>query len=113
MGFNFRAAVRPALVAVVLVTSAAAQSSRSLTLEAIYDPGQRVDWSGDAASEITWLDDNTYLTTRAVRRGREWIKVEAQSGRATDLFDADRMVKALRSLPGVSSDQARLRAGSG
>ena len=113
MRSNFRALLRPALVALTLVTSATAQSSRSLTLEAIYDPAQRADWNGEASADITWLDENTYATARRGRRGREWINVDAASGRTSQLFDAERMAKAFGSLPGISADQARLISEAG
>ena len=108
-----RAASSLLLVGLMLSTGATAQSARTLTLEAIYDPARRVDFSGAPSPEITWLDDNTYLTTRRGGRGAEWVKVEAASGRTSDLFDAGQMANALATIPGVSSDQARQLSQSG
>src|SRR5262245_66309905 len=104
-----RAASALLLVGLMLSTGAIAQSARTLTLDAIYDPARRVDFSGAPSPEITWLDDNTYLTTRRGGRGAEWVKVDAASGRTSELFDAGQMTKALSSLPGVSSEQDRKR----
>jgi dipeptidyl-peptidase 4 len=117
MSAHFRsAAVASALIAVLAVVVAAqapqpAQGrvdGRMLTVDAIYNPSDRVDFSGAPATGMTWIDDTTYVVSR---RG-EWSKVDAISGRTTSLFDANRMESALAALPGIGRDDAARAARS-
>ena len=101
---------RVAATAIVTTAIAAALSAqapqRQLTVDAIYHPERRVDFSGVPAPDLTWLDDATYVTTRRGARGVEWIRVTADSGAATPLFDPAQMETALASVQGVSRDEA-------
>src|SRR5688572_28545488 len=83
-----------------------AQAPPRLTVDAIYHPERRVDFSGLPAPETVWIDDATFLTTRRVARGVEWNKVTADSGASTPLFDPTQMEMALAALPGISRDEA-------
>jgi dipeptidyl-peptidase-4 len=87
-------------------TALLAQAPRQLTVDAIYHPERRVDFSGVPAPSITWLDDATYVTTRRAARGVEWIRVTADSGAATPLFDPAQMETALAAVQGVLRDEA-------
>lgn len=104
MSAHFRVLACALAVATSGVLALAQQPStgRALSVDAIFNPSQRVDFSGAPSTNITWLDGSTYITPR---RG-EWLKVEATSGRTTPLFDAVRMESALAALPGVSRDDA-------
>lgn len=77
-----------------------------LTIDAIYDPGMRVDFSGSPPTDIMWLDTDHYLVSRRTGGAYEWLKVEAASGRSTPLFDGVRMESALAALPGVTRAEA-------
>ena len=111
----------PWLVRIALTTAGVAaltavlvgQAPGSLTLESIYDPARRVDFSGTPPPDVTWLDANTYLLPRRVGRGTEWLKVDADSGRSFPFFDAGRMEQAIANLPGVTREEARLLSSSG
>lgn len=98
--------VRAGFLAVALAASASVLSAqgqqRSLSVEVIYDPARRVDFSGVPPLEVTWLDANTYL----VERGEGWTKVDTVSGQASRHFDPAAMEKALAALPGVTPDDA-------
>lgn len=83
---------------------------RALTIDAIYDPDRRVDFSGAPATTLRWIDEATYLQTRRVGGGVEWLTVDAASGRASMLFDPSRMEAALAVMPGVSRTDASERA---
>lgn len=96
----------PAVVALTLPLSG--QSARSLTLNAIYDPAARLDFTGAPPPDITWIDGRTYAVGQRGGRGVEWQKVDAASGRASALFDADRVESALGAQPGVTREEARL-----
>ena len=90
-----------------IVAALSAQTpQRQLTVDAIYHPERRVDFSGVPGPDITWLDDATYVTTRRGGRGVEWIRVTADSGAAAPLFDPAQMESALASVQGVSPDEA-------
>jgi len=92
----------------------AAQAQRALSVDLIFNPSQRVEFSGTPATNISWIDNATYLTTRRVDRGVEWMRVDAATGRATPLFDASRMESALAALPGLSrADAAQAARSSG
>jgi dipeptidyl-peptidase-4 len=104
MARKILALVSGAVIAVSM--SLGAQAQRTLTIDLIYDPQARINFSGTPAPPITWLDANSYRTTRRGERGVEWVKVDAVSGRATPLFDLFRMENAFAALPGVSRDEA-------
>src|SRR5918993_608900 len=94
-------------VAVALAVPSAAQDPpRALTIDAIYDPERRLDFSGTPATNLRWVDEANYLQTRRVGRGVEWLKVDAVSGRTSTLFDAARMEDALAALPGMTREKA-------
>jgi dipeptidyl-peptidase-4 len=86
---------------------------RQLTVDAIYHPERRVDFSGAPATDITWLDAATYLTPQRGGGGVQWMRVDAASGQGTPLFDAGRMEDALAALPGVARADAARAARSG
>jgi len=89
------------------------QSARTLTLEAIYDPASRVNFSGVPLPDVEWLDDNRYIVAQRTARGAEWVKVDAASGKATPLFDTDRLEAAIAAVPNAGRAEARLLARAG
>ena len=98
---------------VVVATTAAQAPLRTLTIDAIYDPDQRVDFNGAPPTNLRWIDENSYLQMRRVPRpgsGVEWITVDAATGRTSALFDAGRMEASLAAVPGMSRDAAADRA---
>jgi dipeptidyl-peptidase-4 len=108
---------RPLVLVAALAASAVAPAAqapqRLLTVDAIYHPERRVDFSGVPAPEITWLDETTYVTSRREGPGVQWMRVEAASGRSSPLFDVARMEAALAALPGVAREDASRAARSG
>ena len=105
---------QPFCASAVLVLSVAlsAQVPRRLTIQAIYDPDQRVDFSGAPPTNLRWIDDDSYLQTRRTNGSVEWLKVDAVSGRSSPLFDAARMEAAFAGA-GVTKDEAAGVARSG
>ena len=81
-----------------------------LTIDAIYGPDGRVDFTGAPATNLRWIDDSSYLQTRRAGRTVEWLVVDAVSGRTSELFDPSRMEAALAAMPGVAPDDASARA---
>jgi dipeptidyl-peptidase 4 len=94
-------------VLAALPTLDAQVGSRRLTVDDIYSPTRRINFSGTPETDITWIDPATYLSRRRTAGGTEWLKVDALSGRISALFDAGAMETALTSLPGVSREEAR------
>ena len=101
------------LAAALAVTLHAQAPRRALTVETIFDPVTRVNFSGSPATTVEWLDADTYLTTRRTAVGVEWLKVDAVSGRSTPLFDSARMATAIAALPGLTpADAERISVSS-
>jgi len=96
----------------LLLAPAMMAQQKLLTLDDIYDPDRRVNFSGTPAPDINWIDGSHYATERGGRTGVDWVKVDAASGAEAPLFDAARMESALAKLPGVSGDEARRAAHS-
>lgn len=84
---------------------------RTLTLDDLYDPAKRIDFSGGAPAGLEWVSETEYLWPRPVAGGGgvDWMKVTAATGEAVPLFDAARMRAAFDLLPGLgAADVARL-----
>ena len=113
MAAPFRRLACLCLAVAALAPATAAQAPGELTIDAIYHPEQRVDFSGAPATNLRWIDENRYLQMRRAGRGVEWIAVDAASGQTSPLFDASRMEEALAELPGVSRERAADTARSG
>ena len=95
MTARFRLAASISFGAVAFSAVLTAQAPRqALTLDAIYDPQARVDFSGAPATNLTWLDAESYLQPRRNERGQEWLRVDAVSGRTTLLVDASRLPRS-------------------
>src|SRR5688572_23781709 len=109
MMFSRLLAMSGVVVCLLLLPPAAVLAqNKALTIDAIYDPAARVDFSGSPPAGLTWLDAGHYLWPRSADggRGRDWLRVEAATGRAEALFDASRMEAALASIEGVARNQA-------
>lgn len=98
---------------VLLTVAGGAQGQRVLTLDAIYGPEGRVDFSGAPQTGISWLDDASYLVTRRVPRGLQWLRTDAATGAVSPFLDQDGMESALAALPDVTGTQATVAAWSG
>jgi dipeptidyl-peptidase-4 len=106
-----------ALALVCWPAAARAQQQRELTIEDIFDPAKRINFSGSPPSNLVWTSDGEhYLQSKGgggfVGRGVEsfttpLVKVNARTGEAVPFFDASKMEAALSKLPGVSAGDAR------
>ena len=96
------------LLSFVQVGTATAQQ-KLLSLDDLYDPDTRIDFSGTPASELTWISDTHYLQSRrnAGDQGAELAKVEATTGATEPLFDVAQMEAAIAALPGITLEEAR------
>src|SRR5439155_21099624 len=90
----------------VLVAAAASAQQKLLTLDDIYDPEKKVDFSGRPPTGLKWIDASHYVWRRGAGEA-DWMKVDATTGSSQPLFDAAKMEAALAKLPGVSPNEAR------
>ena len=102
---------RAALLALLACAPAAAQE-KPLSLDALYDPASRVDFTGTAPRTLAWLGEDRLHWAKTDPRTRltEHIVIDARSGARTPLFSADALEAALALLPGVTAADARERA---
>src|SRR5688500_8359563 len=97
------------LALLVLCPAAAVAQQKALTIEDIYDPVKRVNFSGSAPSGLVWLNDGEhYLQARREGGAVTLLKVNARTGESAPFFDAARMEAALAKVPGVTAREARL-----
>lgn len=94
------------------MADATAQTPARLSIDAIYDPADRVDFTGAPPTDLAWLDATTYLWARRGERGVDWLKVDAATGAESPLFSTDALAAALAALPGVDAAEARTAARS-
>lgn len=82
----------------LLTATAGAQTPR-LTIDAIFDPATRVRFAGAPPAGQQWTDEARYLEVRTVEGQRDWLLVEAETGRTSPLVDRPRLDAALSRLP--------------
>ncbi len=112
MAVRLRLSACLTLALAALAATLSAQGQRLLTIDAIYDPATRTAFSGTPAPDITWIDADTYITSKRAAGRYEWVKVDAASGRESSLVDATKMEAALAALPGITRDEAATLAHS-
>ncbi len=86
-----------------------------LTIDDIFDPNKKVNFSGTLPN-IRWMKDGKHyvLTNEAANRNVPRLqKVNAATGEATPLFDAARMEAAFGRLAGLSAADAKQLANRG
>jgi dipeptidyl-peptidase-4 len=95
-----------AVMTLALVAGAEAQQ-RLLTLDDIYDPEARINFSGSTPAGLTWMDASRYAMPQQTPNGLAWLVVDAATGASAPLFDAARMEAALARLAEVDDGDAR------
>lgn len=98
------AGARMVLLLLLLPPRADAQQ-RALTLDDIYDPATRTNFSGSVPAGLTWIDATHFAWPKPTTDGVNWTSVDV-SGREQAVFDPDRMQAALEAA-GVPSSDAR------
>ena len=96
-----------ALLLLVLCSSSWAQN-KLLTIDDIFDPAKRVNFSGTPSSP-RWLKDGIhYIVVSKDRNAFPRLqKVNAVSGASVPFYDGAKMQAAFAALPGVSKEEAR------
>jgi dipeptidyl-peptidase-4 len=98
------------LAATIAAFPALAQK-KQLTLETLYNPSQKVNFSGTVQSGFQWLDESTVVWPKRDAKGDPvgWMKLDTKTGKETPLFDRDRLARALREA-GLSESEAKAAA---
>jgi dipeptidyl-peptidase 4 len=97
-------------LSLAVVTSAGAQL-RPLSIDALYDPVNRVSFSGTPLPPLLWIDDTRYAVQRQTPGGLEWLSIDAATGTSRSLLQTNRLEQALATA-GLSTADARQAAGS-
>ena len=98
-----------ATVFLALVAQSLRAQNKLLTIDDIFDPLKKVNFSGSTPT-VRWLKDGKHylLTYEASDHNvASWQKVNAATGETVPFFDASKMQAAFASLPGVSAEDAR------
>lgn len=93
---------------------ARAPATKALTLDALYHPTKKVDFTGSGRTQLTWLDDGSYVP-QAMRPDGDGkitgdgkiMKVDARSGRAEVWFDPSKLAAAIAKVPGLTEEDAK------
>src|SRR5436190_21749241 len=101
------------LVACSFTTRSFAQQ-KLLTIDDIFDPQKRVNFSG-TPSNPRWLKDGVHyiLTSKERNAFPRLLKVNAVTGKSEPLYDAAKMQAAFVALPGISKEDAHRLANQG
>ena len=102
-------------LAVLLCPGSGLAQQRTLTIDEIYDPERRVDFSGQTPSGLTWLSDTRYLRPEgdSASRATSLLSVDADTGASEPLIDVGELEGALANVPGMSAAAARRAVRSG
>jgi dipeptidyl-peptidase-4 len=92
------------VIAPLLLVSVRAQP-RTLTLDDIYSPTARINFSGAVPSGLTWIDRSHLAWPRNIGDGVTWTSLDVE-GAERDIFEPANMQTALEQL-GVPSADAR------
>lgn len=95
-----------------LAASAGAQQ-RPLTIDTLYDPVTRINFSGIPLPPLVWIDDGHYAVQRSVNGGREWQAVDAATGARRTLLQTSRLEEALESAGVPAAEAGAAASGRG
>lgn len=87
-------------------------TAKRLSIDVLYDPALKVDFSGKPPAGMIWLDDEHWLQAKSDPKShkQEWLRVEAATGQSEPFFDVARAEKTIGALEGFSDEQARRAA---
>jgi dipeptidyl-peptidase-4 len=96
------------IVTLLLCQCAALAQEKALTIEEIFHPDKKVNFSGTPPADVQWLADGEHYLQSKKEGGLTTLwKVNARTGDAAPFFDAAKMEAALAKLPAISKDDAR------
>ena len=95
---------RLVLIFTLLLSIPVFSQEKLLTLDDIYDPAKRINFSGKMMFGLQWIDDGkSYLE----RRGGQVMKIDAVSGAATPFYDAAKAEAAFAKIEGITAPEAK------
>ena len=100
---------------VLFPTSLVQSQQKLLTIDDIFDPAKRVNFSGTVPT-IRWLKDGTHylLTNDAAKNDLPRLqKVDAVTGQAVPFLDSAKMETAFAAIPGITAADAKQIANRG
>jgi dipeptidyl-peptidase-4 len=100
----------PISLTFALLSAAALAQDKSITIDDLFDPVKRVNFSGNPPAGLRWLNDGAhYLQAKSDPETGSWqlLKINAQTGNATPFYDAVKMEKAFDALAGMSASDAK------
>jgi dipeptidyl-peptidase-4 len=98
------------MLVVIFMSAAAPAQNKQLTIDDIYDPVKKVDFSGSPPTGLRWLSSgNHYLQSKTDSKTRvaQLLKVNYATGEGSPFFDAAKMEAAFVTLPGMSREDAQ------
>ncbi len=92
----------------VSLTVAGSAQRKLLTLDDIYSPAGKVNFSGTPTPTYTWVDGERYAWARPQSDSQrvDWMTVNAATGAESPLFDASAAEASLAAIPGISTTEA-------
>lgn len=103
-----------AIFVLLCLPSRLGAQDKLLTLDDLYDPKTKINFSGSPPTGLRWLRDGEHYLHRKTEEGTTtWLKVHALTGESRPFFDAERMQSAFVALPGFSGEEARKMVGRG
>ena len=96
------------VIVFLLVVPASLAQNKLLTIDDIFDPAKRVNFSGTPANP-RWLKDGEHYLVASKDRNAfpRLLKVNAITGKSEPFYDAMKMQAAFAALPGVGKEDAR------
>jgi hypothetical protein len=96
------------LLTILFSISSGSAQTRRLTIDDLYDPTLKIDFSGEAPSGLTWISETHYIWAKPGAKGQvDWVKVTAATGATEPLFDAQKMRAAFDALPGLREEDVK------
>jgi dipeptidyl-peptidase-4 len=92
-------------LAAALTAGAAGAQQKPLTIDAIYDPQAKAEFSGNPVTGLAWLSDTHYLQPGPT--GAVPLKVDAAKGTSEPFYEAARLETVLARLDGVTPEAAK------
>ena len=97
------------LIAQQVVTQPSHPTLRELSIDNIFDPKEKVNFSGTTQSGFVWIDDTTVTWPRTDESGTvvEQVLLDTQTGKQRSLLDPKKLEAAARKIDGVTDDEAK------
>jgi dipeptidyl-peptidase-4 len=101
-----------AVIALLFAVPSFRAQNKLLTIDDIFDPAKRTNFSGNPSQPL-WLKDGAHYLVVSKDRNAfpRLLKVDAVTGKSDPFYDAVKMQAAFGALPGMTTEDARRLAG--